>query len=399
MSFQNEFQKFSNGIIARKFLFLVAFATVAFFGIKDVSASMTLEDFTALTSSQENFPALFNANSPITKAGLEMWDYAITPCSGACDYNVSLFSANGIWSTGDGSFQFYTTDFRASEAPYAYGYTFSVYEENLGNATPDLTVFSTALDAPGLALANPVLNSSMSIMFLDDCSSYQTASPVDPYEYLQCGTSDPTCSPISATSIQCTQDPPVTAPVLSCTFDFSAIPDWTDPLGMFTGFFSELFSWFGCGFNSIFSGFFDFFNNLASSIGDFFTDLFSGISGLFDDIKAFLYVMTRELIVPSDTSPMGTVINDSISGNWALMQTKFADFFTIYNIMDSAPASASNSALYTGELSLNGNSATMNFDPFHTLPIPPLVPQIISIVSYLGLGWFLIRKSSELFTQ
>lgn len=114
---------------------------------------------------------------------------------------------------------------------------------------------------------------------------------------------------------------------VSCSFSFDDIPDWTDPLGMFTGFFSQLFDWFGCAFNGLLSGIYSIFSTIIASISNMFSFLF----------------------MPSDT-----FLDNQIQTLTDFRDSKFPIFSQISSVLDSgfSDVSSGDSEIPTMEISL-----------------------------------------------
>jgi len=372
-------------------LFLVA---VSIGTTKTASASMTVEAFSGFGVSPENFSGLFHANAPITDNGHEYWDYYLTPktYNGNPSYNAVLYNTyGGTYITGDGEVVFhdridndiyifsYTDNY--SESPYGYGATEDGYSCNPSGEEQVTCGFITENGIAGL------LGSSQDLLFTNNCDSSQgwnSGSYFDPPEYAMCGTWNPSCSPILNMATQCGGGvtPPVTE--IACTFDFASIPGWTDPLGMFTGFFTELFDWFGCAFNGLLGIFSGFFTSLASNITSGFSSVFDG---LIDGISGIL----QTLFIPESTF-LDTQL-DSLKSEFS---TQFADLFTFYDAVKEANASTFQDR-FSGTLEFRGADIPMVISPFSN--VPSFVPIITSFVAFLSLAWFLIHKIPELFGQ
>lgn len=102
----------------------------------------------------------------------------------------------------------------------------------------------------------------------------------------------------------------------------------------------------------------------------------------------------------STGSIIGDLVQKQLSETWLDVREQFADFFYIFDLAKNPPASQTGSApLYSGDFQLAGKTVPVVFDPFHQFPIPPIVPQVTSFMAYFALGWFFIRKSSELFPE
>lgn len=130
------------------------------------------------------------------------------------------------------------------------------------------------------------------------------------------------------------------------------------------------------------------------------TGLFSNEEGYDYAQNPFLPPVDGEgnLDVGSD-SIVGGLIDNALAESWFSIKNQFSDFFTIADIVRNAPTGASDSAIYSGTMELNGHIFPFDYDPFHAWPIPPIVPLIMTYVAYIGLAFFLIRKLSNIFPE
>jgi len=433
--FKVEPKKHSSGAKERLLFFLATFVAVAFFSVSDVSASMNLDDFVLTDMTAEQFVSGFHANVPLVKGGLNMWDYSISEASGVYDYNVVLFTADFQYIAGDNiNSSFFTSSLKGSVSPYAYSYVCSHRADNTGfycytGSTSQTTTF---FGQKAFSIDKPIY-SSQSVILTQSCdgNAWNTTHATVPVEYSSCGSWNNNCSPLYTKASVCGGEL-ITTPIppaetdLSCTFDFSAIPDWTDPFGMFTGFFTQLFGWFGCAFNSVGSWLHDsivttsmivgdFFGVATDTIGGFFTTITSAISGFFvalgDTLGGWITGAVSSIaefftadwwgdIAVFVFAPNVILMDATINSQSDILHEKFPNFFQFYEDFGSlAPANASNVKIFEGDLSLNGQNAHMVFDPFHTLPIPEFIPTLLTALMYLSLGFWLLRNLSNLFPE
>jgi len=180
---------------------------------------------------------------------------------------------------------------------------------------------------------------------------------------------------------------------ITCSFSFASLPDWTDPWGMFKGLFSELFGWLGCAINSIGDWIHDSVISVSMIVGDFFGEAIDTFTAFFTaswwgDIAMFVF------------APNVVLMDATINSQSDVLHEKLPNFFDFYsNFGSDAPENSGDVKIFEGDLSLNGQSAHMIYDPFHSLPIPEFIPTLLTALMYLSLGFWLLRNLSNLFPE
>jgi len=352
---------------------------------------MTLDAFTGLDASIENFPGLFDSFAPITQNGLEMYDFIITapPSGGTYDYSVIMFSGGGVYITGDGvTTQFFTSDTRGSQSPYPYAFFMYHRTDQTGFSNPSAITSQELTGTLGkMFFTDPILYSSIDVSFLQTCTeNFQASNVSDPQEYYKCSVYNPNCSPVYTASSTCGGGvtPPTAIVGGSCSAVFSEIPSILDnPTGFISGVWNSIGSWFSCLFTSLLDGLTDIYQSGINIISTLFTD-FIEVIGLGDWLQSMFV-------------PQTDFLSNQFDELNAVIQTQFSDFYTIYDIAKNAPSTVEDEGLFSGTVTLRGHSSQFNYDPFHDMPIPPIVPNIVSGVAFLSLGWFLIRNLHTIF--
>lgn len=373
-----------NPFLTHQYFFMKKFIFIAlifgFFSINSASA-MTLDEFSALSATKEDFGALFHAYVPFTQDGYDFWDYAITPLNNYDngDYGVIFYNANGAYTLGDGTGTVIGTT--SQNKAYAMNHD-GTNESNYLYSVGSLSFCNNSnicesgdryveFDMPSY--------SSQDIIFLDSCSSgWQSANYTDPYEYKMCGSWNPTCSPVYSASTFCGGGEPSAPPVGStCTAPFSNVPSiLDDPLGWITSIWDGIANWFSC----LFQQSLDYISGLFSGLN--FNFSWDGVSDIITNALSSVFI------------PNPAFLDEQFANFQTEFTTQFADVFTFYDSIKNADADTYETHL-SGSFEYKNHAIPFTVSPFQN--IPSYVPTITSFVAYLSLAWFLIHKLPELF--
>jgi len=373
-------------------MFATLTAAFAFFLYSNPVQAMSLEDFQAIDSTAAEFFTNYYANSPITYEGLDLYNFAITPCSGSCDYTVVLYNVqNGAYSSGDGISHFnasITEDRVWNGSAWVYGVTYShdPTTHTFGGNTPITTTYS-GTNGRIITFDRPLFSDS-NVRFLESCTDdFLYSSTISPDEFLLCGLSDSGCSVIQTAAISCGGHViSETSPTLSCSAVWASVPNFIDdPFGFFTGIFSAALDWFNCEYQQS-----------LNIVGSFFTTLASNITtGFLTALNAFI----SGVIVPPDDGYFTTQVA-LVNTTWETQQPGLTAIKTAFSdgiASLSSPDSFTPITLPPIDFGSGTTSTQTLFDPA-TLPTGAMnnLKTLISAIMYFSVGMFVVKELSTI---